>query len=167
MDSEYETELESKPVRVCISGYMDPMTVGHLEYMRLAKELGDKLVVIINNDNQATLKKGSPFMPAAERAKIVSAIRWVDEVVIAIDKDRTVCETLKVVRPDKFCNGGDQNNDTIPEVGVCNELGIELVDGLGDKIQSSSWLIKDAIRKMYRPVVKDVGVGTNSDFHPR
>ena len=150
-------------IRVCISGYMDPMTVGHLEYMRLARELGDWLIVIINNNKQATLKKGSAFMPAEERAKIVSAIRWVDEVVIAIDKDRTVCETLRMVAPDKFCNGGDQNNDTIPEVVVCKELDIELVDGLGAKIQSSSWLIKDAIKRMYKKRTRDVGVGTSQN----
>lgn len=151
--------MNKSEIRVCVSGYMDPMTVGHLEYMKLASELGDKLVVIINNDEQARMKKGSPFMPAKERAEIVRAVRWVDEVVIAIDKDRTVCETLRLVRPDKFCNGGDQNNETIPEVVVCNELGIELVDGLGTKIQSSSWLIKDAIRKMYKVQTRDVGVG--------
>lgn len=139
-----------KKVKVCVSGYMDPLTVGHLEYMRLAREHGNWLVVIINNDDQATLKKGAPFMSAIERAKIVSAVKYVDEVVIAIDKDRTVCKTLEMVRPDKFCNGGDQNNDTIPEVPVCKRLGIELVDGLGDKIQSSSWLIKDAIKRMYK-----------------
>jgi D-beta-D-heptose 7-phosphate kinase/D-beta-D-heptose 1-phosphate adenosyltransferase len=41
-----------------------------------------------------------------------------------------------------FANGGDQNNETIPEIPVCKELGVELIDGLGDKIQSSSWLLK-------------------------
>ena len=144
-------------VKVCVSGYMDPMTVGHLEYIKMARALGDKLVVIINNDNQAALKKGKAFMPAVERAQIVGAIRYVDEVVIAIDKDSTVCETLRMIAPDKFCNGGDQNNQSIPEAGVCHELGIELVDGLGGKIQSSSWLIKDAIKKMYKPKTYDVG----------
>lgn len=157
-EADKECGSEKKEIRVCVSGYMDPMTVGHLEYMRLAKQLGDKLVVIVNNDNQAVMKKGAPFMPAVERAKIVSAVRWVDEVVIAVDEDRTVCQTLRLVRPDKFCNGGDQNNQSIPEVEVCHELGIELVDGLGNKIQSSSWLIKDAIRRMYKPKMCDVGV---------
>ena len=141
---------EIKKVCVCVSGYMDPLTIGHLEYMRLAREMGDELIVIVNNDEQATLKKGAPFMPAIERAEIVRAIRYVDEVVIATDKDRTVCETLAKVRPDKFCNGGDQNNQSIPEAKVCKELGIEMVDGLGAKIQSSSLLIKKAIKNMYQ-----------------
>lgn len=150
----------SKIVKVCVSGYMDPMTVGHLEYIKMARTLGDKLVVIINNDEQAALKKGKAFMPAVERAKIVEAIKYVDEVVIAIDKDRTVCETLRMVCPDKFCNGGDQNNNSIPEAAICQELGIELVDGLGGKIQSSSWLIKDAIKNMYKPKTCEVGSQT-------
>ena len=126
---------------VCASGYFDPLHVGHLEYLRGAKRLGDRLVVIVNNDNQATMKKGRPFMPAAERAKIVEALEFVDEVCIAIDEDRTVCKTLEAVCPHMFCNGGDQNNASIPEALVCEELGIKLVDGLGEKIQSSSWLI--------------------------
>ena len=128
-------------ITVCASGYFDPIHVGHLEYLRGAKRLGDRLVVIVNNDRQATLKKGRPFMPAVERAKIVEALEFVDDVCIAIDEDRTVCKTLMEVCPQIFCNGGDQNNTSIPEASICDELGIELVDGLGDKIQSSSWLI--------------------------
>lgn len=61
--------------------------------------------------------------------------------VIALDKDRTVCETLRLLHPDAFTNGGDQTNQSIPEAKICIEEGIELVDGLGDKIQSSSWLL--------------------------
>ena len=126
---------------VCASGYFDPIHVGHLEYLRRAKGLGERLVVIVNNDNQAVLKKGRAFMPAKERAMIVEALEFVDEVHIATDEDRTVCKTLAAIRPDTFCNGGDQNNVSIPEARVCEELGIKLVDGLGDKIQSSSWLL--------------------------
>jgi len=61
--------------------------------------------------------------------------------VKSVDLDRTVCKTLEP-RPTYFCNGGDQNNNSIPEAEICNKLGIELRDGFGDKIQSSSWLIK-------------------------
>ena len=128
---------------ICASGYCDCLHVGHLEYFQRAKAMvGEegRLVVIINNDHQAVLKKGKYFMPCKERIEIVRALRCVDEVVESIDTDRTVCRTLEQVRPDIFCNGGDQNNTTIPETEVCQRLGIELVDGLGDKIQSSSWL---------------------------
>lgn len=125
---------------VCVSGYFDPLHVGHIECLQKAKELGDKLYVIVNNDHQASMKKGKSFMPEGERLKIVRNLKCVDAAILACDKDRTVCESLRILRPDIFANGGDQNNESIPETVVCNELGISLVDGLGDKIQSSSWL---------------------------
>ena len=101
-------------------------------------------MVIVNNDEQAILKKGKPFMPCDERIKIIQEFKCVDYVIKSVDKDRTVCQTLKTVEPKPyyFCNGGDQNNNTIPEGPICAERGIELRDGFGDKIQSSSWLIK-------------------------
>lgn len=128
----------------CVSGYFDPIHIGHIEYFKLAKQNADKLMVIVNNDEQAILKKGRAFMPADERIKIIQELKCVDFVVKSVDLDRTVCKTLSVAspRPTFFCNGGDQNNNSIPEAAICLELGIELVDGLGDKIQSSSWLIK-------------------------
>ena len=129
---------------VCVSGYFDPIHIGHIEYFKLSKQIGTKLMVIVNNDIQATLKKGKPFMPSKERMQIIQELKCVDYVVESIDKDRTVCETLLHVepKPDYFCNGGDQNNNIIPEGLVCEQRGIELKDGFGDKIQSSSWLIK-------------------------
>ena len=129
-------------VRVCISGYFDPLHVGHLEYISKARALGDYLLVIVNSDAQATLKKGKSFMAEGERVKILQALRDVDEVVLSLDKDRTVRETLRSLdpKPDLFCNGGDQTNVSIPEAEICEALGIDLVDGLGAKIQSSSWL---------------------------
>jgi cytidyltransferase-like protein len=127
---------------VCVSGYFDPLHIGHIEYMERSKAIGDELVVIVNNDIQAKLKKGREFMPLTERLRIIASLKCVDKVVESIDTDRTVCETLRKMNPlpDFFCNGGDQTNDSIPEATVCDELGIELRDGFGDKIQSSSWL---------------------------
>jgi cytidyltransferase-like protein len=129
---------------VCVSGYFDPIHIGHIEYFKLSKQIGNKLMVIVNNDYQAQLKKGHAFMPAKERMKIIEELKCVDYVFESIDQDRTVCETLRSIepKPDYFCNGGDQNNNTIPETDVCNERCIELRDGFGGKIQSSSWLIK-------------------------
>ena len=129
---------------VCVSGYFDPLHIGHLEYFSKSKAIGDKLIVIVNNDEQAKLKKGKSFMPVDERIKIIKELRCVDGVIKSIDTDRTVCETLATINPIPhfFCNGGDQNNNTIPETAICNSRGIELRDGFGDKIQSSSWLIK-------------------------
>ena len=129
---------------VCVSGYFDPIHVGHLEYFKFSKKIGTKLMVIVNNDEQAILKKGKSFMLCDERIKIIEEFKCVDYVIKSIDTDRTVCETLRTVepKPHYFCNGGDQNNNTIPEGPICAERGIELRDGFGDKIQSSSWLIK-------------------------
>lgn len=128
---------------VCVSGYFDPLHIGHLEYFKKAKKIGTKLMVIVNNDHQASLKKGKSFMHFDERIQIIKELRCVDIVIKSIDQDRTVCKTLKNVqpKPDYFCNGGDQNNNTIPETNVCLERGIELRDGFGAKIQSSSWLL--------------------------
>ena len=125
-------------VRVVVSGYFDPVHKGHIEMFQRAKALGDKLIVIMNSDMQAIAKKGKPFMQERERKTIHEAIRFVDEVVISIDKDRSVCETLRMVHPDIFANGGDRFTHEVPETKLCRELGIEIVDGLGNKIQSSS-----------------------------
>lgn len=125
---------------IAVSGYFDPIHVGHIELLKLSKALGGKLVVILNNDAQCTQKKGKPFMKQEERAEILRAIRYVDEVFIAIDEDRSVCASLRQLHPDVFANGGDRFNDEVPEVQVCKELGIEIIDQLGKKIQSSSAL---------------------------
>jgi cytidyltransferase-like protein len=132
---------------VCVSGYFDPIHIGHIEYFKKSKEIGDKLMVIVNNDEQAFLKKGKHFMKADERMAIIKELKCVDYVIKSIDTDRTVCKTLETVepKPDFFCNGGDQNNNTIPEVDICNKRGIELRDGFGNKIQSSSWLINEIV----------------------
>lgn len=132
----------------CVSGYFDPIHIGHIEYFKKSKGVADKLMVIVNNDDQAILKKGKAFMPAEERMKIIQELKCVDYVVLSVDTDRTVCKTLATVdpKPTYFCNGGDQNNNSIPEAAICNELGIELLDGFGEKIQSSSWLIKGVQR---------------------
>lgn len=128
----------------CVSGYFDPIHIGHIEYFKKSKLIADKLMVIVNNDDQAILKKGKAFMPAEERMKIIQELKCVDYVVLSVDTDRTVCKTLATVdpKPTYFCNGGDQNNNSIPEADICDQLGIKLLDGFGEKIQSSSWLIK-------------------------
>ena len=76
---------------VVTSGYFDPLHIGHIECLELARQLGDKLIVIINNDLQAKLKKGKSFMNEKDRMKIISALRCVDEVFLSIDKDKTQC----------------------------------------------------------------------------
>ena len=127
-------------IRVAVSGYFDPIHIGHLEYLRMAKELGDSLVVIVNNNYQCKLKKGKHFMDENDRVEIVKALRFVDEVFLSVDKDRTVCKSLEEISPDVFANGGDRATSEVPETPVCKKFNIKMVDGLGDKIRSSSSL---------------------------
>lgn len=135
---------------IIVSGYFNPIHKGHLEYFHNAKAHADKLFVIVNNDHQRALKGSKEFQKEDERLFIVSNIKPVDLAFLSIDEDRTVRKSIeKIVKEyqDKydftFANGGDQDNQSIPEAEICNELGVELLDGLGDKIQSSSWLLKN------------------------
>ena len=131
---------DKNKIRVAVSGYFDPIHVGHLEYLRMAKELGDSLVVIVNNNYQCKLKKGKHFMDENDRVEVVKALRFVDEVFLSVDKDRTVCKSLEEIKPDIFANGGDRATSEVPETPVCKKFNIKIVDGLGDKIRSSSSL---------------------------
>lgn len=124
--------------KVCISGYFDPLHVGHIEYINKAKKLGDYLVVIVNNNLQCKLKKGKFFMDENDRVEIVKNLKSVDEVFLSIDSDKTVCKSLEKLKPSIFANGGDRKNYEIPESKVCDMYGIEIIDGLGEKIRSSS-----------------------------
>jgi cytidyltransferase-like protein len=139
----------SKHKIIIVSGYFNPIHKGHLEYFNIAKEHADKLFVIVNNDNQRKLKGSKEFQGEDERMFIVSNIKAVDKVVLSIDTDRTVCNTIESIAKEfgekfklAFANGGDQNNNICPERDICDQYKIELIDGLGDKIQSSSWLLK-------------------------
>ena len=134
---------------IIVSGYFNPLHKGHLELFEKAKEAGDALIVIVNNDKQREMKGSKFFMDEQERVQIIRALSIVDMAWISIDEDSTQNETLKLMFGKfnetyklAFANGGDQNNNTIPERQVCDQYGIELTDGLGDKIQSSSWLLQ-------------------------
>jgi cytidyltransferase-like protein len=124
--------------KVAVSGYFDPIHVGHLEYLKLAKKLGDKLVVIVNNNHQCVLKKGKSFMDESDRVEIVRCLKMVDEVFLSVDKDKTVCESLETIKPDIFANGGDRSTREVPESFICKKYNIKMIDGLGEKIRSSS-----------------------------
>ncbi|MDB4642955.1 adenylyltransferase/cytidyltransferase family protein [Flavobacteriaceae bacterium] len=144
-----KSENMNKKKGIIVSGYFNPIHKGHIEYFNNAKTLADELFVIVNNDHQRALKGSKEFQQEQERVFIVSNIKSVDHTVLSIDVDRTVCRTIEKIALHfgseydlSFANGGDQNNNTIPERSICNQMGITLVDGLGDKIQSSSWLLK-------------------------
>ena len=129
-----------KKISVAVSGYFDPIHVGHLEYLKMAKELGDFLIVIVNNNQQCILKKGKSFMDENDRVEIVRALGIVDKVFLSIDTDRTVCKSLEEIKPDIFANGGDRSTYEVPETSICEKYNIKMIDGLGDKIRSSSSL---------------------------
>lgn len=138
-----------KKKAIIVSGYFNPIHKGHLEYFNTAKSSADELFVIVNNDFQRDLKGSKEFQLEEERMIIVSNIKAVDLAILSVDTDRTVCKTIEKIAKEygsaytlAFANGGDQNNDTIPERSICEAMGIELLDGLGAKIQSSSWLLK-------------------------
>ena len=132
-----------------VSGYFNPLHKGHIEYFHLAKAQGNQLFVIVNNDYQRVLKGSKEFMLEEERSLIVNELELVDKVFLSIDQDRTVCATLEKIYKNYsetfelfFANGGDQNSSSSPETPVCRKIGIGIIDGLGDKIQSSSWLLR-------------------------
>lgn len=146
---------------VAVSGGFDPIHIGHVRMFEEAKKLGDKLVVILNNDNWLKKKKGYVFMPQDERAEVIRALRAVDEVVISSHEedpqDMSVCADLRMLKPNIFANGGDRNeadaanpeSTLYREMQLGDELGIKRVFNLGHggKIQSSSWLV-DNYRKI-------------------
>ena len=149
-------ELKSNKKVVITSGYFNPLHIGHINLIREAKNLGDFLVVIVNNDAQVKTKDSLTFMPEQERIEIIKALRYADDVILSIDKDSTVAESLRMVAekyPETelfFAKGGDRNSDNIPEneKRVCEEFEITVINGVGgDKIQSSSWLLKNASNK--------------------
>jgi D-beta-D-heptose 7-phosphate kinase/D-beta-D-heptose 1-phosphate adenosyltransferase len=137
-----------KKKAIIVSGYFNPIHKGHIAYFNNAKALCDTLFVIVNSDFQRGLKGAKEFQNEAERLFIVQNIKAVDKAIVSIDEDRTVCKSIRFLYENNketydfgVANGGYQNNNSIPEVPVCQELGIQLIDGLGDKIQSSSWLL--------------------------
>jgi glycerol-3-phosphate cytidylyltransferase/D-beta-D-heptose 7-phosphate kinase/D-beta-D-heptose 1-phosphate adenosyltransferase len=133
-----------------ISGYFNPLHIGHLRLIQGAKQVAPHLVVIVNNDKQQLLKKGEIIMPESERLEIVAELRSVDHALLAIDDDPTVTGSIRAVRtayPDSaitFCNGGGDRSDPadVPsaEAAVCAELKIDMRYGVGgvEKLDSSS-----------------------------
>ena len=143
-------EENKKQKGIIVSGYFNPLHKGHLEYFNKSKNLGDKLFVIVNNDNQRILKGSEKFMLEDERVMIIESLSLIDYTFLSIDQDLTVCKTIKLIFDEfssvynfSFANGGDQTNERIPEYSICKKLGIELIDGMGEKIQSSSWILKN------------------------
>jgi len=153
--------MSKKTIIAIASGYFNPLHKGHIELFERAKKIADKLIVIVNNDKQRELKRSKEFQNENERCKIISSLKPVDGVLLSVDLDRSVRESLKLLyerykkleEPNVhsvdipteyqliFVNGGDQFSNTVAERDVCMEYGIYMIDGMGSKIQSSSWLL--------------------------
>lgn len=124
--------------RIIVSGYFNPLHGGHLDMIEAARELGDHLIVVVNNDVQQVQKKDRIILDEANRSRLMGALRHVDEVIISIDQDPTQIQTLHHIAdlyPDDdlvFANGGDRDSDkAIPEGDVARERNITLVFGVG------------------------------------
>lgn len=145
---------------VITSGYYDPLHDGHLEYFAYASHLAwDGLhVAIVNNNEQSILKKGFCFLNEETRYKIVKNLKTVDLAFISIDKDRTVCKTIEMIRnifPDDdmiFLKGGDRNKDNIPESDICKKLNIKIIDNAGNKIDSSSNILNNYVHNIVHKI---------------
>ena len=148
------TDLPPLPASVrraaIVSGYFNPLHIGHLDMMEAARSLADALVVIVNNDAQQQLKKGKVITTEGDRLRVVEALRVTDAAMVAVDDDGSVAASLELIhatypgRELTFCNGGDRSPDAdaVPaaEGVVCERLGIQMAWGVGgdDKADSSS-----------------------------
>jgi D-beta-D-heptose 7-phosphate kinase/D-beta-D-heptose 1-phosphate adenosyltransferase len=134
---------------VAVSGGFDPVHIGHIRLFEEAKKLGDKLVVILNNDNWLRRKKGGIFMSQEERAEILKSLKFVDDVILTRHSensdDMSVCAELETLKPHVFANGGDRRCEKdIPEAEICRKFGIKMVFNVGgEKIRSSSDLLRN------------------------
>ena len=132
---------------IMVSGGFDPLHIGHLRMIKEAAQHG-KVIVVVNSDAWLLRKKGFIFMPFEERKEIIEGYAEVDRVEAVDDSDGTVCEALWRVKPTYFANGGDRTSNNTPEMRVCEQLGIEMLWGVGGgKIQSSSEMVANATTK--------------------
>ena len=127
---------------VLANGNFDLLHVGHVRYLRGAKELGGKLVVAINSDESVRALKGEgrPVMPAEERAEIVAALADVDAVVIFGELD--VCALIREIRPDIQAKGTDYAAETVPERDAVAEYGGRVAIVGDPKNHSTSEIIR-------------------------
>ncbi len=130
---------------VILSGFFNPLHGGHLDMIEAAAEMGEKLVVIVNNDVQQKLKKGKIILDERNRLRLISALKHVDDALLSIDKDPPVIETIRVIAREHpndeiiFANGGDRSSpEVVPETEVCREFNIEMVYGVGGTRKADS-----------------------------
>jgi D-beta-D-heptose 7-phosphate kinase/D-beta-D-heptose 1-phosphate adenosyltransferase len=125
-----------------VSGGFDPLHIGHVNLLEAASEHG-RVIVALNSDDWLVRKKGFALMPWVHRARILTVISVIHQVVPVDDADGTVCDAVRRWTPDYFCNGGNRmREDESPEARLCDSLGITRLYNVGGaKIESSSALI--------------------------
>ena len=141
---------------VISSGYFDPIHKGHIDYLKRAKSLFEDShhIVVVNNDMQVFIKRGFFLIPEEDRFETVQELRCVDEAYLSIDIDRGVCDSLedlaKKYSKNKlyFAKGATSKASDLPENCACKKYGIEIISGLGEKVQSSSDLIDSALKNI-------------------
>ena len=139
------------PNVVVVAGGFDPLRYGHISHIKDASLLGFVLKVIVNSDEDMVKKKRYCLMTQAERIMIINELPYVDKAVPCIDKDGTVTETLRMLKPDIFAKGGDRTPGNMPqsEIDVCAEIGCKIVYEVGDaKNGSSSGLVGSAMEQL-------------------
>jgi D-beta-D-heptose 7-phosphate kinase/D-beta-D-heptose 1-phosphate adenosyltransferase len=162
------------PKVVVVSGHIQCIHRGHIEMARLAREFAGpdgRLIFIVNSDHQSKLKKGYSFVPEGDRLAVAAELRCVDRAVLSIDRDRTVCATIDALcrdaepgwRPTHFANGGDVTPQSpCPEEGVCRRNGIELVYGLGAKVQSTTDILETSVPVAYAAMAASIARATEA-----
>jgi glycerol-3-phosphate cytidylyltransferase/D-beta-D-heptose 7-phosphate kinase/D-beta-D-heptose 1-phosphate adenosyltransferase len=136
---------------VIASGYFNPLHGGHIDMIEAARKMGDKLIVIVNNDKQQVIKKGKIILDDKNRLRLLRALRDVNEVVLSVDEDPTIIKTLEMIAKQHpgdeliFANGGDRDSEkAIPEAEVCKQYGIEMRFDAGVGKPDSSTRINQA-----------------------
>lgn len=138
--------------RVAITLSFDLLHGGHIDHLEKAHQLGDKVIIIVDPDEFLIAKKGYALQSLASRLRIamflLNNIDWIEDIVVSIDKNGTCAETLKMIKPDILAKGGDRTPDNMPqnEIDACQEIGCKIVYGIGDKLNSSSEIVRTACK---------------------
>jgi len=138
-------------IKVAITISFDLLHDGHIDHIEEASKLGDWLIVIVDPSDFLIKKKGYELIPLEARLRVAESIRYIDEVVVSIDKDGTCAETLRMLRPDVLAKGGDRTPDNMPqnEIDVCKDIGCKIVYEVGRKLNSSQILVKRAFNYLH------------------
>ena len=143
--------MSLKTVAITLS--FDIFHEGHKDHIEKASKLGDKLIVIVDPTDLLLAKKHYEAIPQSSRLRLAGMVKWLNpnnEVVLSVDKDGTVAETLRLIKPTIFAKGGDRTPDNMPqnEIDMCKKIGCEIVYGIGDRLDSSQDIIRRCLTQL-------------------